>query len=434
MSLMTGRRPEKLGIYINEHSLSPDVPTMAHSLGLAGYETVLCGRMHFTGPDQRHGYQRRLAGDFTCTYTGGNITDLGERKGSASNLERALQCAGPHENPVMHYDTHVTECCEAFLENRENDAPLFLTVGFYGPHHPWNAPSDLFESARDRLRADAPPVVEAEGETLHPVIRESGAFKSVGPEKVEEVRAAYAAMTEHVDSLFARILEAAGRLPGETLVVYISDHGEMAGDHGLYGKGVFYEASASVPMIWAPLKSGRSPKIPAGKIIDAPVSLMDIAATLTSLGEGPSLPRQDGVNLWPTIESGTIQPPLTHDRPVFSHMKGWADTLPMRMVRKGSYKLNYYWGAPSHELFDLEADPGELHNLWEASDHAAAREELLAAVLDDWDGDAIQAEGGVKHQDMLYLAQWGREVGTSADELWQPRMPPPAEYRGPFVR
>ena len=71
MAMLTGRPAHELGVFINEDGLSSDIPTFAHALGLAGYETVLCGRMHFDGPDQRHGFQRRLVGDFNMCYAGG---------------------------------------------------------------------------------------------------------------------------------------------------------------------------------------------------------------------------------------------------------------------------------------------------------------------------------------------------------------------------
>lgn len=67
MSLLTGRFSHRLGVYINEHTLDANTPTLAHVAARAGYETTLCGRMHFMGPDQRHGYQSRLVGDI-CTY------------------------------------------------------------------------------------------------------------------------------------------------------------------------------------------------------------------------------------------------------------------------------------------------------------------------------------------------------------------------------
>src|SRR6188474_2327720 len=61
-SFMTGQTPTALRVWSNGCTLASDIPTFAHSLGAAGYETVLCGRMHFNGPDQRHGFHQRLVG------------------------------------------------------------------------------------------------------------------------------------------------------------------------------------------------------------------------------------------------------------------------------------------------------------------------------------------------------------------------------------
>ena len=134
MSFLTGRHPFRNDITINEHSLSSDTPTIAHALGLAGYESVLAGRMHFNGADQRHGYEKRLVGDVCRCYAGGPITPVqGELDGTMGNLKQATEKAGPGDNFIYDYDQDVTSAAERFMRERDDERPLFMTVGWYLP-------------------------------------------------------------------------------------------------------------------------------------------------------------------------------------------------------------------------------------------------------------------------------------------------------------
>ena len=93
MALMTGRRASRIGMFVNEHTLRSDVPTFAHALGRAGYETVLCGRMHFSGIDQRHGFERRLVGDVNSSYGGGPDRERNTARWESSHSARAASVA-----------------------------------------------------------------------------------------------------------------------------------------------------------------------------------------------------------------------------------------------------------------------------------------------------------------------------------------------------
>ena len=156
MSFLTGLLPSELGIFNNDTTLPVDMPTIAHDLGTAGYETVLIGRMHFKGDDQKHGFDRRLAGDITSQYwgTGGkNRKDFGDFAGT-SNRKHCLEAVGGGYSPVMAYDRHVMEEAEAFLtENLERPGrpPLFIVVGFYGPHFPFVSDPEGYEKYKKRL-------------------------------------------------------------------------------------------------------------------------------------------------------------------------------------------------------------------------------------------------------------------------------------------
>ncbi|MCK9862157.1 sulfatase-like hydrolase/transferase [Paenibacillus sp. ATY16] len=418
MSMMTGRYPSRTGVYNNEHILSSDMPTFAHALGIAGYETVLCGRMHFKGPDQRHGYGQRLVGDITPTYNGGPTTPYGRLKGTAGQGKNSLELSGPGDSPVLRYDESVITACEQFLAKRhlqETSQRLFLTVGFYGPHPTFICPPDVYEQTSAALR-DIQGIPRDE-EPLHPWVADwfrRLKIDDVTAERLHTVRASYAGLVQRLDSYIGRVLEAARSLPGETVIVYVSDHGEMAGDHGMFWKQSFYEGSSAVPMIWYPLTEGSKSLIAQGRTVDVPVSLVDLAPTLVQLSGAPEMPGLDGWDLSSLLnpEEYPEQEQKWTSRPVFCE---WQSS---RMIRSGQYKLNYYDGFPP-QLFDLDHDPLEQQNLFEQNAYYAVREELLKKLKADWNQEQIREQLALKKSDIQYMTQWGKAVGFGRMDMWE---------------
>jgi choline-sulfatase len=198
---------------------------------------------------------------------------------------------------------------------------------------------------------------------------------------------------------------------------YISDHGDMAGDHGLFWKRSFYEGSARIPMIWYSTRD-HSPVVPRrGVRLTTQVSLVDLAPTLTAIGGAPSLPNVDGEDISPLIANAGETTARFDRRPVFSELV-IEDEAAIRMVRLAQYKLTYYHGYTAHELFDLDVDPDERRNLWDNPDHAADRERMLRLVLDDWDADGILTARTVAVADNAFMRTWGSTIGAGRMDLW----------------
>jgi choline-sulfatase len=463
MSMLAGRHPYRTQVWSNEHQLASDIPTFAHGLGIAGYETVLCGRMHFKGPDQRHGYETRLVGDITPTYNGGPTTPYGPLKGSAAQGMKSLECAGPGDSPVLRYDEAVTAACESFLAERSRflDAapqteasqteasqteaaqanapqsqatpnpqrPLFLTVGWYGPHPTFICPPDLYEQAATAMNGEEG--IPKDEEPLHPWVKDWFRrlnIDSATKEQIAVVRASYAGLINRLDQLVGRVVEAAKSLPGETYIVYLSDHGEMAGDHGMFWKQSFYEGSSRVPLIWCHMTPStpsegetatrvESP-IAAGITVDVPVSLVDLAPTLVSLAGAPSMPGQDGRDLTPLLRGGisTEDQKAWEERPVFCELLG-GNGSPRRMVRWKQYKLNYYDDFPP-QLFDLRSDPYEQRDLLAQEEYGELIRELTEMLFAHWDPEQIKQTFYEKNPDLKYLARWGQTVGFGRMDMW----------------
>jgi len=432
MAMLAGLLPTETGVYNNHQCLSSDRATFLHCLAAAGYETVLCGRMHFVGPDQRHGYTRRLVGDITpTTVAARGEKSYGYLQGTPGSSRIALERAGPGNSNVLAYDREVTDAaCELikgwtpdrpfdFTQNvyenrshsgaggtpaprshtRSQDKPLFLTVGLYGPHCPYVCPKELFDYYHERL--PPPSLPEGFRENVHPAIRamyEHCRITDVPDGWVLRARAAYYGLVELTDGYVGRIMRAVEERfdRANTLVIYSSDHGDTIGHNGLFWKRSFYEGSARVPMIFSLPGS-----IGAGECMSANTSLLDLGPTLIELAGAPQLPRTHGMSLWPAL-LGREEAPA--DRAIISQL-GVATPCCSAMIRKARWKLVSCHGYDQPQLFDLSEDPLEQNDLGADPSLAQLRRELLAELSVYWDADAVHAArlDWWEHQKLLRL-------------------------------
>ena len=249
-SFMTGRLPSSTGVFGNQNIMPSEVATVAHSCGAAGYDTVLCGRMHFSGQDQRHGFSRRIMGDFTPCIQGRGTSkraDLGPYVGTPAGDWAKLYGAG--ESPVLAYDRAVVAAAIEELQ-KPHDRPLLMVVGTYGPHHTFVAPPELFHKYYDRV--DAP--INPDDVAMHALDRRRICTdERVTPEAIRCLRAAYYGLIEHTDRLLGQVRTAWQQRSGqrEQMFLYTSDHGEQAGNRGLWGKMSFFEDAVGIPLLIA---------------------------------------------------------------------------------------------------------------------------------------------------------------------------------------
>ena len=148
-ALMTARMPSRLGVFDNQGDYRSSEVTFAHLHALAGYQSVLIGRMHFVGMDFRHGFTRRLGKDFTGSYWGYSAVCRPDLREYAKGLRQqgCLELIGSGDTPVREYDRQVTAAALDYL-SRDHDRPQLIVVGTYGPHFPYIADGPRM----DRLR------------------------------------------------------------------------------------------------------------------------------------------------------------------------------------------------------------------------------------------------------------------------------------------
>jgi choline-sulfatase len=355
MAFMAGRSASSVEIYNNAGMLAPNVPTFARGLSAAGYETVLCGRMHFVGEDQYHGFERRLFGD--ChhgEYLTKEILGEGEHH-TDGQTKYAVQFSGYGKTGYEAFDATVTERACAILESRrEDERPLALVVGCILPHNPLICSRDLFEHY---LAAIPEPNRFEEPLDLHPAVRRWRERRRCGdltPQQMHRGTAAYYGLVETMDRNVGRIVEAVAgsALAENTIVIYCSDHGDLAGEHGMFWKSSFYEGSVRVPFV-----ASWPGRIPEGREVGCVASLIDVGPTLLDMAGAEALSGAEGRSFRAFLEGGDTS---RWPNEAFAEYGGAHGDAPSAMLRTGPWKLIYFDETKSCQLFHLEDDPGEL--------------------------------------------------------------------------
>ncbi len=424
MAFMTGQYPLDLRIWTNAGTLPSSTPTFAHALNAAGYDTVLCGRMHFVGKDQNHGFAQRLVGDVSGALEGHPGRDLFEGvwsgKANRQTVDTLAQDAvGPGRATYEIFDAAVTDRACRWLEERaarsEADRPFLLVVGFLLPHNPYVCSKSLFEEYMDKL----PPPVPWEDRDEHPAVRrlkrERGMDRA-SPEQVRRARAAYYGLITTLDRNVGQLMNVLRETPfrADTHVVYTADHGELCGEHGLWWKDSFYEGSVRVPMLWAP--SGR-----CGPARSEPstVSLLDISATLTDLSGAPALPAGRGRSLRRFLAPGRDDDGAETDWPNEAFAETFAGAPgPARMLQTGPWKLCAYAGSERVQLFNLENDPEERNDLGQEPDFEGVRRRLLARLTRDWDPDRVAEQHARRMAEQELVFRIGVPRTEQVSEKW----------------
>lgn len=427
MSALTGCYPVTQECWTNTDMLPSDRATFAHALGAAGYRPILVGRLHAIGPDQLHGFARREVGDHSTNWVGGLRHDMGVLDKTNDPYRVSLQKSGPGQSAYEVHDVDVTAAACSVLEEiaarrkAGDDAPFALSVGYMLPHQPFVAGTTEYDLYAGKVgMPDLPPPGP---EREHPCLRqwrESTGTLDVTPEETLRARTAYYGLVTRMDGLIGQLLdrlEALG-LAEDTLVIYTSDHGDQIGERGLWWKMTFYDESAKVPLIlsWP----GR---LPEGERRRQVVNLVDLVPTLLEAMEAPALPNVDGRSF--LAVAGTGGHPWVDE--TFSEycsdaVEPWAGAAPVqnRMIRTGRWKLNYYHGYPP-QLFDLEQDPREAHDLAEDPAYRPIREGLVARVLAGWNPEAIARRVLQRRRDKEVLAAWCRTVRPPDTFRWKLR-------------
>ncbi len=438
-SILTGMLPLTHGVYDNGVDLAPQVANegFASRLGRAGYRTAFIGKAHFstfetfapTGTPECRFSSADYGADWFGPYCGFEHVELmtmghlhsnrpPERPPHGQHYERWFWGRAEGDTPyrlhatalapdtgasntwnsalpaAWHTSTWVAERTIDFLRGCSSAEPFCAWVSFPDPHHPFAPPEPWFRMY-DPANVELPRFrtmdlerrpwwhrasLEGEPSVDDPRLKEHRKKVSrLQPQtdaQLQHMTANYYGMISLVDHNVGRILSALADqgLADNTIVVYTTDHGEFLGDHGLYLKGpMVYESLLRVGLVLA------GPGIPSGRVVDAPVSTLDLAATFLDAAAVAPCEQAQSRSLLPLLHGSKA------DREA-----AWCewDMLPvrcgvglrLRAVRTRTHKLTLELDSGEGELYDLVNDPDEMTNAFHSPAAAEVRRRLTDLI------------------------------------------------------
>lgn len=416
-ALATGLLPHRYAGMFNHSYMPMRLPTLYRRLREGGYWTGFVGKLDLVKPAEKTGPDGRLpvfeeAGFSEACLAATSMVPMKtpenaylwhlEKRGlwERFNEDRRARCPLPGLVDVGFYgfppvdlrtaglpkdwvirvsqdlpfagDDHHDHFCASkaleWLEKAPPGRPWFLQVNFCGPHEPFDPPREYGERYR---KAEVPEAIPADLMGKPRNMRDR--FITDDAESIRYTRRQYCAMIEHLDAQVGRLverLEQRGELEN-TVIIFTADHGEMLGDFGLYTKHVPYEASGRIPLMMC------GPGIAAGRRSDALVELMDLNPTCCQLA---------GLPVQKNIDARSMMP-LAREKPEPSTSAARENAVMVMYnfaalrTRRWKYARHY---NDLEELYDLEADPQERHNLIADAagqrEHTALRWQLLGAL------------------------------------------------------
>jgi choline-sulfatase len=402
-SMWTGKLPARISAWGNYAPIPPEHLTMPEHFGEHGYVTCNVGKMHVGGARPMGGFQYRPYGDLVPNSFCGHQPDPPESALNyawTSHKIAHFPFAGPSQIPESQLqDRIVTEETLAFIRD-VGVQPWFVCASYSRPHHPWTAPARYFRRYFPTVGTELDPLPEGFPDKLHPhdkFIAEDFRLAEFTEEERKRGLAAYYASVDFLDDCIGDLLEGLAKdgLPANTIVIYTSDHGDLASEHGLWSKRSYYDGSTGVPLlIHAP---GAMRDVRVGEVVE----LLDLFPTLCELCEIPIPGDLDGESLAPLLNGGR----RIKDFARSDHIARMETTF--RMIRTPEWKYVEFPEYPP-VLFDMVGDPGEEQNV--ASENQSVVEELHARLWED--GESWESLSARKQADR---EAWSKEFTVRGD-------------------
>lgn len=381
-TLMSGQRPATHGV-LGNYETWLKAPTLMECLRDSGYQTQLCGKLHFWPLRAAYGFEgMKLSDGPGCSRSEGNsdYVRFMRREGKENRAQMAHGVEGEscfvrpwHLEERLHVANWATDNAIEFLETRDPTRPFFLNLSFFHPHPPITPPQFFYDRY---LNLDIPEPVVGDWARIFDTPQTGRSLSDprqyLDDVQMKQYRAAYYAAINHIDNQVQRLLNAMAHTRyidmDNTLFVFLSDHGDMLGDHQWHRKSVPYQGAVRVPfLVKLPAKMG----VAQNTVINKPVELMDVMPTILDVAR---------VDIPDTVEGRSVLPLIQgedHWRP-YVHGEIWqalATTGGMQYLTDGKRKYIWFPAENREQYFNLEADPSECHEL--SADPAYAEEIAL---------------------------------------------------------
>jgi len=347
-----------------------------------GHDVVCIGKQHYRSAADDCGFSEQILPMYLTN--GGRGWPQGLQRKPMGDFSEAAEMAiiiGPGETSYTQYDRNITTAAVDWFDRRAaSDKPWVLFVSFICPHFPLSAPLQFYDMYRD-VELPRPYDQDAGLRPGHPVIDEMRQFWNYADyfdqdSEVEGLKNYYG-LCSFLDDNISQVLAALDNSgqTDNTQIIYTSDHGDMTGNHGIWGKCYMYEDSVGIPMTLS------GPGIEPG-VNQTPVSLTDMAATIEQAVSGEVAGVENSWRSRP-LQNFITTPEV--ERPVLSEYHDGGSPCGFFMLRKGRWKYVYFSEGHPALLFDMKKDSRELVNLADDLEHADTVSELrdqLFQILD----------------------------------------------------
>lgn len=389
MGLFSGRYPQETGVLLNNHIFDARNPTFAKAFHDAGYQTIAIGKSHVNNSGSTYGFDVWLTKE-TDTFRA--LEQERRRRAQALPVPAAEAAlwAGIQDRRLRGapIDAEWTPISGAVLDLVERTLsspptqPFFLYASWTEPHWVWDLPREIY-GMYDPASVALPPRGPATLSMVPEQLRTQNGWDRMTEAQHRLCLSRYAAAITYTDRVVGKILdllEKAG-LHERTLLVYTSDHGDMAAERRMWLKGLMYDAAAGTPMLM------RMPGVlEGGKSSEVLFSGADLFPTLAGLTGVPVPPEVSGKDL-----SGALRGLEKGPEHLFCSLGGRPNNLlpAQLMVRDARHKLIRYHGTPEtgrheiRELYDMQGDPWETEDI-SGSLEGAERALALASAGDAW--------------------------------------------------
>jgi arylsulfatase A-like enzyme len=395
-AMMTGLKAQSHGDRVfSGEMLMPEVPTLAQTFRDNGYQAYAVGKLHVYPQRDRIGFDDVILNEEGRHFSGEKRDDYElflRREGFggqefAHGMSNNLYETRPWHLPEYAHPTNwaVREMCNV-IDRRDPTRPAFWYLSFVGPHPPLAPLNDYLDMYRD-IGVDMPFMGEwaEDDESLPYFIRQ---FKNQRGEYSEVetrmARRAFYAMCTHIDHQLRLVI---GKLSEEgllqnTIVMFTCDHGDMLGNHGMWAKPPMFEGSAKIPMLLMPQASAYE-RLGFGVKDERLAELRDVMPTLLDLCDLP-IPEH--------VEGNSLVGDKKRDHLYCEHYEG---AMAVRMVRHDKYKLIWYPAGNRFQLFDLDADPDELKDIYDNECCGGTIKAMKKMLLDNlWGNDHEWIQNG----------------------------------------
>lgn len=403
--LVTGKKASRTGFFSNDFSIPWTFKrTLMERLHDAGYQTINVGKNHFCPQRNKLGFEVNLLYEVQNAENG-EPSDYHDwlAKKCGPDFKETAKWYDPNAWPVIPWTAdpalHPTEWTMKTaieqLQKKDPTRPFYLQISFHRPHPPLDPPLYILDMYKDIeldgiATGDWDPQFEKETHCLFP-------FEGkINEETLKRAKKAYYASITHIDAQIGKLVYylKQKKLYEDTTIIFISDHGEMMGDHNMFRKGPFMEGSVKVPFIVKFAKGVCDEK--RHKSFDVPVSLLDIMPTFLDLAEADKPSGLDGTSILDIFENPEGREYIFSE----NYRSNQLITTGGACVVTRQYK--YVWNSwlGREYLFDLKADPNETKNLALNEKYGDVLEKLRDVVISEYkerpEDDMLNEDGTLK--------------------------------------